>query len=74
MLLYAYKDKLGREAWIIYFWQGRDSTKDEIGASALLAKELDDSMGGAPVQVRGHICSVGVSLFPKKMKKRIVVC
>ena len=37
---------------IIYFWQGKDSTKDEIGASALLAKDLDDEMGGAPVQVR----------------------
>lgn len=74
VLLYAYKDKQGREAWIIYFWQGRDSTKDEIGASALLAKELDDSMGGAPVQVRGHIGSVRVSLFKKKRKRRIVVC
>ena len=52
VLLYTYKDKTGREAWIIYFWQGRDSTKDEVGASALLAKELDDAMGGAPVQVR----------------------
>jgi hypothetical protein len=52
IILYTYKDARGREAWIIYFWQGRESTKDEIGASALLAKELDDEMGGAPVQVR----------------------
>lgn len=28
------------------------TTARQIGASALLAKELDDSMGGAPVQVR----------------------
>lgn len=52
VILYTYMDNRGREAYIIYFWQGRDSSKDEIGASALLAKELDDSMGGAPVQVR----------------------
>ena len=31
---------------MIYFWQGRDSTTDEKGASALLATQLDDS--GAP--------------------------
>jgi len=52
VMLYTYKDNRGREAYIIYFWQGLYSTQDEIGASALLAKELDDEMGGAPVQVR----------------------
>uniref|UniRef100_A0A7S2D1R4 HP domain-containing protein n=1 Tax=Florenciella parvula TaxID=236787 RepID=A0A7S2D1R4_9STRA len=51
ILLYTYM--VGpREEYIIYFWQGKDSSKDEKGASALLAKELDDAMGGAPVQVR----------------------
>eukprot|EP00003_Mantamonas_plastica_P001333 TRINITY_DN1095_c0_g5_i1.p1 TRINITY_DN1095_c0_g5~~TRINITY_DN1095_c0_g5_i1.p1 ORF type:complete len:833 (-),score=276.14 TRINITY_DN1095_c0_g5_i1:45-2471(-) len=42
----------GREAWYVYFWQGRDSSADEKGASALLAKDLDDSLGGGAVQVR----------------------
>jgi len=51
IVLYAYKDPRGKEAWLIYFWQGKTSSNDEKGASALLAKELDDSMGGAPVQV-----------------------
>ena len=41
--------------WIIYFWQGKDSTADEKGSSALLATELDDSLGGAPVQVRNNM-------------------
>jgi len=36
----------GGKAHIIYFWQGRDSSADEKGASALLAKELGDSLGG----------------------------
>lgn len=52
VLLYTYLDKQKKEAYIIYFWQGLDSTQDEKGASALLAKELDDQYGGAPVQVR----------------------
>eukprot|EP00753_Platysulcus_tardus_P014808 PLAT4544.1.p1 GENE.PLAT4544.1~~PLAT4544.1.p1 ORF type:complete len:858 (-),score=452.55 PLAT4544.1:277-2784(-) len=51
IILYTY-NKGGRPAYIIYFWQGRASTSDEKGASALLAKELDDSLGGSAVQVR----------------------
>lgn len=51
VLLYTYQ-KGSSEEYIIYFWQGRDSTNDEKGASALLAKDLDDSLGGKPVQVR----------------------
>lgn len=51
ILLYTYMQG-SREAHIIYFWQGDQSSTDEKGASALLAKELDDEMGGSPVQVR----------------------
>lgn len=49
--LFTY-EKNNKPYYIIYFWQGRDSSSDEKGASALLAKDLDDSMGGEPVQVR----------------------
>ncbi|XP_022109337.1 advillin-like isoform X1 [Acanthaster planci] len=51
VILYTYKVR-GREQYIIYFWQGQESSQDEKGASAIHAQELDDSMGGAPVQVR----------------------
>lgn len=37
---------------IVFFLQGRESSKDEIGASALLAKEVDDKLNGAAVQVQ----------------------
>jgi len=51
VMLYTYlvNDK---ENYIIYFWQGLDSSQDEKGASAIHAKTLDDKYGGAPVQVR----------------------
>ena len=49
VLRYAYD---GGKRHLIYFWQGRDSTADEKGASALLAKEMDDELGGDATQVR----------------------
>jgi hypothetical protein len=51
VLLYSYKIN-GKDAWIIYFWQGRDSSTDEKAASAIVAAQMDKDMGGAPVQVR----------------------
>eukprot|EP00735_Rhodelphis_limneticus_P008798 TRINITY_DN2282_c0_g1::TRINITY_DN2282_c0_g1_i1::g.6847::m.6847 TRINITY_DN2282_c0_g1::TRINITY_DN2282_c0_g1_i1::g.6847 ORF type:complete len:944 (-),score=398.86,sp/P02640/VILI_CHICK/39.83/3e-174,sp/P02640/VILI_CHICK/32.63/2e-39,sp/P02640/VILI_CHICK/28.42/2e-32,Gelsolin/PF00626.17/1.1e-18,Gelsolin/PF00626.17/1.8e-16,Gelsolin/PF00626.17/1e-09,Gelsolin/PF00626.17/6.1e-17,Gelsolin/PF00626.17/2.5e-07,Gelsolin/PF00626.17/1.7e-10,VHP/PF02209.14/9.4e+03,VHP/PF02209.14/2.6e-14 TRINITY_DN2282_c0_g1_i1:633- len=51
IVLYSYM-KGSKEEHIIYFWQGTDSSTDERGASALLAQQLDDEMGGSPVQCR----------------------
>jgi hypothetical protein len=48
---YSY-EKNGRPADIIYFWQGRTSSADEKGASALLTKEMDDKLGGRAPQIR----------------------
>jgi hypothetical protein len=52
VILYEYKDARDKEAAFIYFWQGHKSTQDERADSALIAKQLDDDMGGMPVQVR----------------------
>ncbi|KAG7218321.1 hypothetical protein INR49_020479 [Caranx melampygus] len=41
-----------RNGHIIYIWQGAESSQDEIGASAILAVQLDDDLGGGAVQVR----------------------
>lgn len=51
LILYTYKQG-SREQHIIYTWQGLKCTQDELAASAFLTVQLDDSMGGAPVQVR----------------------
>ncbi|XP_058472532.1 gelsolin-like isoform X2 [Solea solea] len=51
IILYNYHHG-GRQGHIIYMWQGMDSSQDEIGASALLGAQLDDELGGGPVQVR----------------------
>lgn len=46
---YQHADRRGH---IIYIWQGAESSQDETGASALLAVEMDDELGGGAVQVR----------------------
>ncbi|XP_032905039.1 gelsolin isoform X1 [Amblyraja radiata] len=49
IILYAYTFG-GRSGHIIYFWQGSDSSQDEIGTSAILTAQLDEELGGGPVQ------------------------
>jgi len=51
VLKYTYLEGT-KECYVIYYWQGAKSTKDEIGASALIAKDMDDAVGGAATQVR----------------------
>jgi len=51
IVLYSYQIS-GKDAWIIYFWQGRDSSLDEKASAALLTVELDKKFGGSPTQVR----------------------
>ncbi|CAL5229458.1 g12784 [Coccomyxa viridis] len=56
-------DKLSHE---IFYWQGKESTQDETGASAILAEQLDASMGGRPQEhreVQGEESSAFQSLF-----------
>ncbi|XP_072243198.1 gelsolin-like isoform X2 [Leuresthes tenuis] len=63
---YQHSDRRGH---IIYIWQGAETSKDEAGASAILAVQLDDELGGAAVQVRvvqGKEPAHLMSLFGKR--------
>ncbi|XP_055002466.1 gelsolin isoform X2 [Sorex araneus] len=51
IILYNYRHG-GRQGQIIYNWQGSQSTQDEVAASAILTAQLDEELGGTPVQSR----------------------
>ncbi|XP_064583537.1 gelsolin isoform X1 [Zonotrichia leucophrys gambelii] len=51
IILYDYQHD-GKRGQIIYTWQGADSTQDEIATSAFLTVQLDEELGGTPVQKR----------------------
>ena len=52
LIRYTYKNKEGRDSYIVYFWQGNESSQDEKAASAFNAVKLDDEVGGKAIQVR----------------------
>uniref|UniRef100_A0A8D0HU07 Gelsolin n=1 Tax=Sphenodon punctatus TaxID=8508 RepID=A0A8D0HU07_SPHPU len=51
IILYDYRSG-GKQGQIIYTWQGADSSQDEITTSAFLTVQLDEELGGTPVQRR----------------------
>ncbi|XP_056289651.1 villin-1 isoform X2 [Pseudoliparis swirei] len=51
LVLYTYEIS-NRRHHILYMWQGRHATKDEITACAYQAVNIDNKYNGAPVQVR----------------------
>jgi len=60
----ANPNKLRRD---IYFWLGQTTSQDEAGTAAYKTVELDDFLGGDPVQhreVQGHESEEFAKLFP----------
>lgn len=54
--------------WDLHFWIGKESSQDEQGAAAMLTTQLDDYMGGTPVQhreVQGNESEIFKSYFKK---------
>src|SRR3989338_3674694 len=57
-------------AWDIYFWIGNESSQDEYGTAAYKTVELDDFLGGGPIEhreVQGFESQSFLSLFPGGM-------
>ncbi|XP_074149050.1 gelsolin isoform X1 [Sminthopsis crassicaudata] len=51
IILYNYRHA-GRQGQIIYNWQGADSSQEERATAAILTVQLDEELGGTPVQSR----------------------
>ncbi|KAI4899083.1 hypothetical protein NFI96_022006 [Prochilodus magdalenae] len=51
IILYTYEVH-GKRNYILYMWQGRHTSQDELAACAFQAVHLDQQYGGEPVQVR----------------------
>ncbi|XP_034441046.1 advillin [Hippoglossus hippoglossus] len=51
LILYTYLVN-NKQCYLLYIWQGRHATQDEIAASAFQAVDLDQKYGDEPVQVR----------------------
>lgn len=52
VIKYEYKNKRGGHGFIIYYWQGLQSSIDEKSAAAINAVRLDNELNGKAVQVR----------------------
>ncbi|XP_059539395.1 advillin isoform X2 [Myotis daubentonii] len=51
LVLYTF-EVYAKPHYILYIWQGRHASQDELAASAFQAVEVDRKFDGAPVQVR----------------------
>jgi gelsolin len=52
VIKYEYRNKRGGHGYVIYYWQGLNSSIDEKAASAMHAVRLDSELNGKAVQVR----------------------
>lgn len=69
IVLHTYKESEDAEkfSFDVFFWIGSESSQDEYGTAAYKTVELDDYLGGDPIQhreIQGHESKLFLELFP----------
>lgn len=65
------KGKSNKISSDIYYWSGSTSSQDEVGAAAILSVQLDDALGGSPVQhkeTQDHESKAFLDLFKPSIR------
>ncbi|XP_015366663.1 PREDICTED: gelsolin-like [Diuraphis noxia] len=71
IVLHSKEGKNNKLSSDIYYWSGASSSQDEVGAAAILSIQLDDALGGDPVQhkeTQDHESQAFLSLFTPSIR------